>query len=188
MLNLGDYWGGGNPDPECFPKGNLTCTDPFNYVMERFTPPYLEQAAKTGRLEIVSAPARVNYRSDFDIQMKGNADKVKRVTIIRYSSTTHSTNTDQRFFELFIMKKSGDRVTVRSPWSSAIAPPGNWMIWALDERGVPSESKTILLDISTLNDQFSFDIKDPDSLSSAPETTFYVRFLVLSIVTALFTI
>ena len=67
-----------------------------------------------------------------------------RLSLIRYSSTTHSTNTDQRLIELQIVSQKNGRVRAIMPLNGAIAPPGNYMLFALSE-GIPSVAKTINL-------------------------------------------
>jgi hypothetical protein len=158
MMNYDDYWGGG--DAKCYPRGNEACTDPFNYRMERFSPPYMQKAQRLGRIKITEAPSSIDYDSEFEFKIEGDGNKVKKVTIVRYSTVTHSTNTDQRLIELAILERKGTTVRVRSPWNSAMAPPGNWMLWALDDQNVPSESVTILLTISN-PPKFNFAFKDP---------------------------
>jgi hypothetical protein len=184
MLNMVDVFGGGNTNPNCYPKGNEICTDPFGYTMEKFSPPYMQSKIKP---EITEAPTTVNYNTEFTFKVKGKATDVSRVTFIRYSSVTHSTNTDQRFVELPILKKKGDVVTVISPWNSAQAPPGNWMLWALDENGTPSESKTILLTLDSTQ-PFSFEMSPnftsakknakSDTISGSNFSVYFLLFVI----------
>jgi hypothetical protein len=143
MNNYADYWQGG--DRQCFPNGPNVCTDPFNYNIERFTPPYLQRAARNGRPVIANIQNTISYNSDLDIQMSSNANSVVRVNMIRYSSVTHSINTDQKLVELVIVRRTSNTLTVRIPWNSALAHPGNWMIFCLDADNVPSIGRTVLL-------------------------------------------
>jgi hypothetical protein len=156
MLNIVD-----KGRPECYPgvDGNSggSCTDPFGYMMEQFSPPYLANVATKPRPEIAEAPAVVEYSTEFSFEVKGSAGGIKRVTFIRYSAVTHSTNNDQRFIELIITKKQGSTITVKAPWNSAMCPPGNWLLWALDADGVPSESKTVRLKL-VKDQEMSFDL------------------------------
>jgi hypothetical protein len=143
MNNYADYWQGG--DRQCFPNGPNVCTDPFNYNIERFAPPYLQRAARTGRPVIANIPNTISYNSDLEIQMSSNANSVLKVNMVRYSSVTHSVNTDQKLVELVIVRRSSSTLTVRIPWNSALAQPGNWMIFCLDGDNVPSVGRTVLL-------------------------------------------
>ena len=140
MKNYVDYYP--SIRNECWPVSEKPCTDPFEYRIERFTPPYL--LTSKARPIIESAPAKLTYNSTFVIKMTSPVGDIDRVTFIRYSTVTHQTNTDQRFIELEILAKKGNQIYLSMPPNSAIAPPGNWFIFALS-KGVPSVAKTINL-------------------------------------------
>jgi hypothetical protein len=143
MNNYNDYWPVENRKSGCFPLSDTICTDPFNYVIEKFTPPYL---TKPKRPEIILAPSSGTHDSLISFQVT-NHTQVKRVTFIRVASTTHSTNTDQRFIELVIVGKSNNKVYVRLPKTATMAPPGRWYLFALDDENTPSVAKTMLLSV-----------------------------------------
>jgi len=125
----------------CFPATENVCTDAFEYQIERFTPPYL----LTGKARpiIHDAPESLTHGSIFHIIVE-SSQAIDRVTFIRYSTTTHNLNTDQRFIELEILAYFGSKIYLQMPPNSAIAPPGNWHLFILSD-GVPSISKTINL-------------------------------------------
>jgi hypothetical protein len=79
--------------------------------------------------------------------LSSNFDEIKRFTMVRYSTVTHSVNTDQVLVDLDFVSKSEDSITIRIPWNSAMAPPGHWMLFALDKYNVPSVGKTFLLSL-----------------------------------------
>ena len=85
------------------------------------------------------------------------------VLLVLIIAVTHSTNTDQRFVELRILEVKGDEIKVRAPWSRAMAVPGNWMLWVLDDRGVPSESATVLMKMDNTGTDFS--LTDPNPVT-----------------------
>jgi hypothetical protein len=140
------------PEASCHPITNNAfgpeCTSPFNYKLERFNPPYLFQ--KNERIEILDAPLRLTPRSIFKVVLK-DAKKAARVTFVRYSTSTHSTNTDQRLVELVIRGRTAKELYIEAPRNSAIAPSGNWFLFVLDELGVPSVAKTISLRVGAPN-------------------------------------
>ncbi|KAJ3044157.1 hypothetical protein HK097_001571 [Rhizophlyctis rosea] len=140
MNNWEDYWVDKNMN--CWPLADTPCRDPFERRIEQFTPPYLQ--SKDPRPEIASVPASVTYKSTFQINMKSDGTQVDRITLTRYSSTTHQINTDQRFVELVIVGKTKDAVYVEAPSTGGIAPPGYWMLWAL-KGGIPSVAQTFTL-------------------------------------------
>lgn len=125
----------------CFPEVPVICTNPFEYRLEVFTPPYLQ----TGRPRpvISSAPKSLTYKSSFMVKL-GSSGTINKVSFVRYGSSTHNLNTDQRLVELEILGQKGDELYLRVPPSGSIAPPGNWMLFVLRD-GVPSIAKTINL-------------------------------------------
>ncbi|KAJ3023928.1 GTPase-activating protein S13 [Thoreauomyces humboldtii] len=72
------------------------------------------------------------------------AQNISRVTIIRYASVTHTVNLDQRHIELEVVKYAVDKLLVRMPPNSTVAIPGNWMLWPIDSRGIPSNRSALL--------------------------------------------
>ncbi|KAI8905146.1 hypothetical protein EDD86DRAFT_229621 [Gorgonomyces haynaldii] len=120
------------------------CRSPFNYNIERFTPPYLQ---KGERPVIKTAPAITTHGSVIQLDLSSSTDNIARVTFTRLASTTHSTNTDQRFIELKIIARSSSALFVQIPENKNIAIVGNWFIWALDKNSVPSVAKTINLQL-----------------------------------------
>ncbi|RKO91038.1 hypothetical protein BDK51DRAFT_12639, partial [Blyttiomyces helicus] len=146
MQNYADFWGPNGtsaPKPNCFPvahngTSSPPCTSPFEQRIERFTPPYLLNLT-IPRPNITAAPTTLTYNSTFKITVTGSVD---RVTLIRYGSTTHSLNTDQRFMELPIVAKNGNDLYLVAPPSGGYMPPGNHMLWALNQ-GVPSLAATV---------------------------------------------
>jgi hypothetical protein len=82
---------------------------------------------------------------------------VTRFALIRTGAVTHAFNFDQRYVELNadlerldlrLFPVPGLRFTFRlaSPPSSNVAPPGNYLLFALDDRGVPSVGRFIRID------------------------------------------
>lgn len=129
-------------DPNCFPQGlRNICTSPYEYRLERYTPYYLTTGKP--RPVLISAPSETTFNSSILIEIEPGTT-IDRVTFVRYSTTTHYLNTDQRFIELEIIGSSNDKVGIRMPSDGALAPPGNWMLFVLKD-GVPSVAKTIRL-------------------------------------------
>jgi hypothetical protein len=147
MNNYQDYWNG-DEKSRCFPRTNTTvCSDPFNTNLERFVPPYIEDVGSRPEISIKSKS--LTHGSVFEIQVNGGARNIKMVTITRYSTSTHSTNHDQRLVELEIKGRSGDTIYALIPESSGMAPPGHWFVWAIDKEGVPSKGQTVLLTLGS---------------------------------------
>nr|KAJ3418408.1 hypothetical protein HK105_008349 [Polyrhizophydium stewartii] len=144
--NYDDYWKYNKTN--CMPwvpQFNEGCTSPFNTNIERFTPPYLQRAERNGRPVISKAPTTLTHKSTFIVELSSSISNVARATFIRYTTTTHSTNTDQRFIELQILYTTSNSLVLQAPDTAGRAPPGNWMLFILDKDGVPSVAKTIQL-------------------------------------------
>jgi len=154
-------------DPNCFPRGQNVCTSPYEYRIEKYTPYYLTTGKP--RPVLISAPAEITYNSTVLIEIEPGTT-IDRVTFIRYSTTTHQTNTDQRFIELEIIGTTAEgKVGIRMPVNGALAPPGNWMLFVLKE-GVPSVAKTILLEPGeqqNIPEDVFKTLKKPNSKNSA---------------------
>ena len=57
--------------------------------------------------------------------------------MVRLSSLTHHTNTDQRFLSL-TFALTGSDLSVTAPANGNVAPPGYYMLTLLNHCGVPS--------------------------------------------------
>jgi hypothetical protein len=118
--------GGGAPGPQT------------NLNVEIYYPPYLftSSGSFATRPTITSTPGRITYGQSFGVGATSSA-AIQRVTFIKTGSVTHSCNFEQRFMELsFTSDRFG--VQVQAPSSAALAPPGNYLLFLLDNRGVPS--------------------------------------------------
>jgi hypothetical protein len=132
LLPDGRVWTGGGQDP-------LTA--------QVFTPAYLFRSDLSGDLAprpvIQSAPSVAGYSGSFSVGMTSNA-AISRVTLVRLGSSTHGTNSDQRFLELGF-SQSGSSLSVTAPPRGHEAPPGHYMLFAFDGAGVPSEAAIVRL-------------------------------------------
>lgn len=121
--------GGGHPDP---PGGSAEAN------LEIYSPPYL---FKGTRPKITSAPQRVHYGQSFAVRTS-TPQSIASVTWIRLASTTHAFNQNQRLNRLrFSRTASG--LSVTAPTSANLAPPGHYMLFVLNDNGVPSMARII---------------------------------------------
>lgn len=100
---------------------------------EVYRPPY---CAMTGRPGISASPAALIYRTQFELRSP-QAGAIRRVALMRNGSVTHAFDGDQRYVGLDFDHAGGDRLVVSAPPDSAIAPPGFYMIWIVDDHGRP---------------------------------------------------
>ncbi|MDX1934419.1 MAG: galactose oxidase-like domain-containing protein, partial [Capsulimonadales bacterium] len=119
------------------PDGRLLSAGGDNNLnAEIFSPPYLFQGP---RPVITSAPGLVRYGATFDVETP-DASKVTNANWIRLSSVTHARNFDQRINRLsFQATATGLRVT--APSDPNLCPPGYYMLFLLNEKGVPSVAR-----------------------------------------------
>ena len=115
-----------------------------DYSGEVYSPPYLFKLDGTDAIRptITTAPASVTYGQRFAIATP-NAAVIAKVTFIRLSSVTHATNMNQRLAYLPITTRDASSVTVTAPSGATLAPPGHYMMFLLDENGVPSVAKIV---------------------------------------------
>lgn len=117
--------------------------------MEVFFPPYLFTSG--GRLAtrptITRAPTVMDLSRGYLVNVDvGPNRRVARMALVRSGSASHSFNNDQRFLELaFAAAATPGAFTVHAPRSAADAPPGMYMLFALDDAGVPSVAAMVRL-------------------------------------------
>jgi galactose oxidase len=118
--------------------GNVVSCPSNHPDVEIFSPPYLFSGTRPA---ITSAPTTVPAAGGtFGVGVSGT---VTGFSLVRLSSVTHSVNTDQRFLRLASTGTGATR-TVTAPADRNVAPPGYYMLFALDG-DVPSTSRMIRL-------------------------------------------
>ncbi|WP_167784884.1 galactose oxidase-like domain-containing protein [Ramlibacter rhizophilus] len=107
---------------------------------EVFHPPYLFKGA---RPEISSAPASIAWGQRFTVHSM-QASMIAKVTLIRLASVTHSVDMNQRLNVLGFSPGQG-LLEVTAPASGNIAPPGHYLLFLVDQNGVPSLGRVVQL-------------------------------------------
>jgi hypothetical protein len=110
------------------------------YSMEVFSPPYLFRGL---RPVIARAPDRIDLDQPFEVDTP-DGGAIAKVSLIRLGSVTHAFDENQRFVALDFTWSAGS-LTVRSPRTSNLAPPGHYMLFLVDVAGVPSVGKIVRL-------------------------------------------
>jgi Galactose oxidase-like, Early set domain/Glyoxal oxidase N-terminus len=130
--------GGGRPAAT-----GLTPPDTDHLDAEIYSPPYLFNAngSLAARPHITSAPRIVRYGAAMTIETP-DADRISKVTWIRLSSVTHAFNMDQRLNYLGFSKSAGS-LTVTAPGTPNVSPPGFYLLYVLNDAGVPSVAEII---------------------------------------------
>jgi hypothetical protein len=101
--------------------------------IEVYRPPY---CARMGRPTITESPEYIVYRRSFTVRSP-QAAQIRRVALIRCGSVTHAFDTDQRYVALDFRHAGGDALVADAPPHSAVAPPGFYMLWIVDDEGRP---------------------------------------------------
>jgi hypothetical protein len=119
---------------------------PNNFTAQVFTPPYLfdPDGGLAARPRISSAPATLFYGQHFEVESP-DAESVARGTLIPLSSVTHAMNTTQRLYPLSLTHQGSTTLGATAPSSANVAPPGPYMLFLLNDRGVPSEARILMV-------------------------------------------
>lgn len=119
-----------------------------NLNAEIYYPPYLYKhdgsGAPANRPSINIAPERLAWNQAFNVSFTSSTP-VSHVTFVRSGSATHALNVDQRFIKLAFTRVDAATIRVTSPKDRNNAPPGHYMLFIIDQNGVPSESRLIHL-------------------------------------------
>lgn len=132
------------PDGRVLSSGGSGSGAPVYANGEIFSPPYLfnNDGTPAARPSITNAPDSIGFGSSFSVTTEG--EDVGRFSLIRLSSVTHSTNFDQRFINM-PFNRNGTQSTMTAPANGNLAPPGYYLLFALNAKGVPSVGKILRL-------------------------------------------
>jgi hypothetical protein len=109
--------------------------------LDVFSPPYL---FKGPRPTIAAAPAQCTYGQTIAITSPASVN-IRWVSLMRNCVTTHSFDTNQRLVDLDVTGQAGGVVTATVPNNRNIAPPGWYMLFLVDNGGIPSVASWIQL-------------------------------------------
>jgi hypothetical protein len=136
---------------------------------EVFSPPYL---FKGSRPTISVAPGRLGYGQPFALET-ADADAVTRLTLLALGSVTHGFSQSQRLLDLSFTHRVGG-LDVVAPASGAVAPPGPYLLFALNGNGVPSVGA--IVQVGPVEGQLTLTSMTPDRVvAGAPDFTLSVR-------------
>lgn len=127
------------------PSGQVAVAGWNNTTIEIFDPPYMFQP----RPIISSAPNLVHHGQTFTISSP-DADTIVRAALVRPMAVTHQTDSEQRVLPLATVHDhaSPANLTLTAPHGGhphAIAPQGYYLLFVIDNAGVPSEGRWIYL-------------------------------------------
>ena len=129
------------PDGRVFNAGGGDDGPAVNYTQAQvFSPPYLFKGA---RPTLTVAPATLQYGAPFTVQTP-DAASIRTVSLIRPGSVTHAFDEDQRYLSLSFTASAGS-LSVQAPASGNLAPPGYYMLFLVNNAGVPSVAQFVRL-------------------------------------------
>ena len=137
------------PDATVWVAGSNPFQGEWENRMEVYLPPYLFTTDASGRVvpaprpSISGAPGRIGYDAPFTVSTPNAAD-IADVVLVRPGSATHAFDFEQRVVGLRFTAGSGS-LTVMAPPTATIAPPGYYMLFLIDRRGVPSVARFVQL-------------------------------------------
>jgi len=114
-----------------------------HFDIEVFTPPYLlnDDGTAAERPLLLSAPGSAGYGTTFEVQ----ADDAVEFSLVRLSNSTHSVNVEQRRVPLPVVSSGNGTYQLKAPASGGIAPPGIYMLFAMNGQGTPSFAEYITI-------------------------------------------
>jgi hypothetical protein len=157
------WFAGGNPK-----RGS------YVQQMEIYQPAYLFNAngGLATRPAITGVPSNINYGNTFSIQTQ-NAPTISSVVLVRNGTVTHAFGMDQRMVGLSFTAGSGS-LTITAPPNGNIAPPGYYMLFALNSAGVPSHASFV--QVTALPPDFSIAaIPSSRTVAAGAGTTYSVK-------------
>jgi Domain of unknown function (DUF1929) len=104
--------------------------------MEVYWPPYLFRGS---RPTLGVERTEVGYGESLVATVTGERP-LRELSLVRPGATTHSTDNEQRLVDVAFTVGPGGGVTLGLPTSAALAPPGWYMLFAVDGAGVPSHA------------------------------------------------
>ncbi len=118
------------------------CSLSFYNTIEVFSPPYLFRGA---RPMVSGVPDSVDRGSHFKIKTPDPC-AIVRVVLVRPMAVTHQTDSEQRVISLAFEPSGKGKLKVTAPGGmhpQGIAPCGYYMLFVIDQKGVPSVGEFI---------------------------------------------
>ena len=108
--------------------------------MQIYEPWYISER----RPVITDSPEITHYRGGFEIGIRHDRS-IRRLALVRCGTTTHGFDSDQRYVGMTFATTGASRLIAIAPPTGDVAPSGMYLIFVIDDRGVPSEGRFILL-------------------------------------------
>ena len=109
----------------------------FQHKVQVYSPPYLFKGAQP---VITQAPATLTYGQSFSVVTDRGG--MTGAMLVAPGATTHGNDMHQRAIKLKVTPLVNG-LSAQIPSSSALVPPGNYMLFILDTAGVPSVARFV---------------------------------------------
>lgn len=132
-------------DGTVFSGGGGLCADcsTNHFDAQIYTPQYLLNSDGTNRVRpVISSVSTTSLRVGQTLTINTGA-AISTASLVRYGSSTHTVNTDQRRIPLTLTRTATNRYTVTIPSDPGVALPGYWMLFVMNTSGTPSIARTI---------------------------------------------
>jgi galactose oxidase-like protein/Big-like domain-containing protein len=147
VMSAGDDYNG---DPG---KVNAnTDNDPMEDTAEIYKPPYLFRGPRPTITSVATTPATadptsgapiIGFNGSFGVNTPNT--NITRAALAAPGAVTHGVDMNQRMLELNVVQRTGC-VSVTAPTGRNAAPPGYYMLFLLNDQGVPSVAKFVKLE------------------------------------------
>ena len=127
------------PDARVFASGGVDSSLGFGpagntQTAEAYSPEYLTLGA---RPTITTAPITAGYGATVAVDTPV-APNITSVCLIAPGAPTHHTDTHQRYIKVGFSQTTATQISIEIPSSNNVAPPGYYMLFIVDNAGVPS--------------------------------------------------
>ncbi|AOR32400.1 galactose oxidase [Streptomyces fodineus] len=127
------------PDGRVMATGDNPGNGTWNHNVSIYTPPYLYKGTRPTITSVI------NQEWKYGDTQRITVDRpIAKAELIRPAAVTHSSDPNQRFVDL-PLSVDGDNVDLNVTNNPNLAPPGWYMLFAVDANGVPSVAKWVHL-------------------------------------------
>ncbi|MET8801885.1 galactose oxidase early set domain-containing protein [Streptomyces sp. NPDC004546] len=127
------------PDGRVMATGDNPGNGTWNHNVSIYTPPYLYKGTRPTITSVI------NQEWKYGDTQRITVDRpIAKAELIRPAAVTHSSDPNQRFVDL-PLSVDGNNVDLNVTNNPNIAPPGWYMLFAVDANGVPSVAKWVHL-------------------------------------------
>lgn len=143
------------PDATIWLAGSNPARGTYEHHAEIYKPAYLftrdgnNNVVAATRPTIAGAPGNISWGGSFAVSTP-DAANISQVALVRPGASTHAFDMDQRLVGMNFAAGSGT-LTVTGPPNGNIAPPGYYMLFLINNKGVPSVAKFVLLNGTASN-------------------------------------